>query len=119
MRIFTKTAFAVPLLAVTATLSINAFAQCAVDGNLKAVRDQIISQRFPALANSPPQILVCTGSQFPPGVAGVWDGTAIRVPDWSTRHDQNLATNVPTSWPTPVRGSSSSRVPNKLKAIEP
>lgn len=85
---------AVPILAFLATCINNAHAQCAVDHRLTALRDQTISQRFPALANSPPPILVCDATQFPPGVAGIWDGNAIRIPDWSLRGDQNLAVNI-------------------------
>jgi len=91
-----KQAFApaVTIFALTAALSSNASATCAVDGYLTSIRDQVVSERFPALAASPPAIYLCTADHFPPGVVGTWDGRAITIPDWTTANSQALRVNV-------------------------
>ena len=65
------------------SLSSNVRANCHVDGNLVAIRDQVINERFMALSASPPPIVVCDAYEFPPGVAGVYGGGVIRIPAWT------------------------------------
>lgn len=77
-----KSLCAVAMVVMSFAFSSNANAQCQVDQRLTSLRDAVIAERFPELADPPPPILLCGRQVFPAGAQGQANGNTIRVLDW-------------------------------------
>ncbi len=78
---------------IVVTISPPAFANCWSDGQVEHMARQVAARGFPNAARSLPELLVCEGRDFAPGIGGDYTTGIhrIRIPAWQLQSG-NLAT---------------------------